>query len=313
MKSLLKDEYLQQMGRMTGENYDIGILRDGEADKLNNKGFEVQGGELVCQFQGVVSCLNFIAEHEKFGNREPNKAYDESYETRSDSDWTAFDTYDKATKAMLETPEVFRNFTEADIKLSEWDSVGNAVDFELTGDYLDVGRHLEGSPECFGVMRDGRVQNRFCSIVIDGCASWFIQKNIIALRASRALRLVDMLEANGIRCEVAVLYSTGQVHAEIIVKHYNDPLDINDIAASLSPDFFRWVVFRLMEHSIVLGSGYGYPADYKATMLNDEDADNTIYISHPTGNGKERINKEFDRIEQKISEGFKKGEAYSIL
>lgn len=308
MKSLLLPEYCDE--EISTPDYKIGIFK--RTSKLGKLGYEVQNNELACRFQGILSCINFLENNQVFGNRQPNTNTDESYKTHHDNDWTRYSSYDEAVKVIRKSPESFRDFTEADIRLTDINSAGNNTYFETTGDFLDVGRFMEGQPECFGVMCDGRIQHRFCSIIVSLSTQCDVRRETVATKASRVLRLVDALEANNIRCELSIFSSNQCCHMETIVKHYNDPLDINDFAVALSPDFFRWCVFRLTEHSDTMDYGYGHAALYNGKLWIDDDADNTIYIDGLNTNNKDKIIKQFDNIEKEISEGFPRGETYSL-
>ena len=303
MKTIVKDENLLDTHRLRNYDYQVGILNnDTQEDTYVN--------ELAVRFNGIYRLLDFIEEHKAFGNRRP-KSDDTSFESRDSDDWVKFETYDKAVNAMRKTPEAFRSFNENDLRLYDEETVGNKIAFDKSGDYIDIGKYLEGNPDCFGVMQGGRFERRFCSIVINISASCNVDKSTIEQKAKRTLRLIDFLEMNGVRCEVGILSSTTQVHCEVIIKNYRDALDINEVAIGLSPDFFRWVVFRLTEHSEKWGWGYGRPCDASEGEWNDAEADNTIYIGALHDNSD--VDKEFDKVEKVLKEdGLEQGRNFDI-
>lgn len=303
MKTIVKDENLLEQHRLRNYDYQIGVLKERCQE-------DTQSDELAVRFNGIYRLLDFIDEHKTFGNRRP-RSDDTSFGTRSSDSWVQFETYDKAVNAMRRTPEVFRQFKETDLRLYDEESIGNQITFDKVGDYIDIGRHLEGDPECFGVMSGGKLEHRFCSIVVNISASCDVEKKTIEKKAKRILRLIDFLEMNGVRCEVGLLSTTTQVHCEVIVKNYRDALDINELAIGLSPDFFRWVVFRLTEHSAQCGWGYGTPCESSEGLWNDDDADNTIYIGALRRNPD--MDEPFDRVEKEIREnGLEKGQSFDI-
>lgn len=307
MKTLVKDENLLEGHRLKNYDYQVGIL-----DTIDYP--DTRRDELAVRFNGIYRLLDFIDEHKTFGNRRPRESYDASFEHRDSDSWVQFSTYDESIKMMRTHPERFRGFDESDIKIYDEESVGNSISFDKVGDYIDIGRYLEGTPDCFGVMQGGRFERRFCSIVVNISASCNVSKETIDMKAKRTLRLVDLLEMNGVRCEVGLLSTTGQVHCEIIAKNYRDPLDINELAIGLSPDFFRWAIFRLTEHSKKCSAGYGHPNSSTLDRWTDADADNTIYIDSLRSNpDKEYIDKKYDDIEKLIKEiGLEKGRSFEI-
>lgn len=309
MRSWLKETRLKDDAtRAQSFNYNIGISEEVAF------GGDIQTNELMCRFDGILRTLAFVEQAcGRFGNRKPTNR-DSSFKRRDQSDWTLYETYDESVHAMRHNPERFRKFKESDMLLHENESVGNSIEFDNAGDFLDIGKVLTGEPQCFGVMCGGRIENRFCSIVVNGNARCDVSDKAICRKASRTLRLIDMLEMNGVRCELGMVFTTHQVHCEIIVKQYNDPLDINDLAVALSPDFFRWVVFRLTEHSRRKGAGYGQPLISTLNEWKDEDADNTILINALRWDiSTEAVDNEFDRLERKIREDeFASGKDYCV-
>jgi len=282
MKTILKDEYLKSENRVTGYGFDTGIINRTGSSKLYNAGYNVKEGELVGRFEGVRTFIDFIESGTVFGNREPNYMRDSSREDTRGSDWVRYKTYDEAVNKMLTEPQVFRSYTEADIKLKDYEApTGNAIDYEITGDFIDVGRVLEGIPEAFGSMKNGNVTNKFASIVVAGMSHCGIEQETINERSSKVMRLVDMLEANNVRCRVTVVFSNDNWHCEIVTKQYQDKLDIDDIAVATSADFFRRLQFSFAEHSQTKSSNYGRAGALQQKTYIDDDCDINILV----GNG----------------------------
>lgn len=306
MKTIVKDENLIEENRIRDFDHQIGIIRDGFVFD------DIYKDELACRFNGIYHLIDFLEKSKQFGNRRPRKS-DSSFERQDSDSWTEFNTYDEATKAMRYSPERFRNFKESDIRFYNDDTVGNRIDFDKQGDYLDIGKYLEGEPDCFGQMHGGKFERKFASIVVNIAARCDVKKNEIGAKSAGVLRLIDFLESNGVRCELGLIVSTDQVHCEVIVKNYRDALDINEVAIGLSADFFRWCIFRLTEHSKKKSGGYGCPNTLAPANWWDEDADNTFYIQSLRGESEENIKKSFENIEKKIVEdGLEDGKNYVV-
>lgn len=312
MKTIVKDEYLKKEGRKQGDFYKLGFLAQSSIAELKKQGYVVQKDELVGWFNGVRNFIEFV-KRKDYGKIA--EGYNSSHDQERSGDWTRLSTYQQAEKKALEEPQYFREYTESDIRIKDFNNSGNDVDYSNTGDFVDVGRVLAGEPECFGIMRNGNIIQDFCSIVISGNACARVEAKTLVEKSKRVLRLVDLLEANHIRCELSIVFSNDNSHCEIVIKNYNDILDIDDLAVALSPDFFRRFQFAFTEHSAdTITWGYGRSECFKAETFKDDDANATIYINSQNDNDIERINKEFDSLEEQIAEkGLIKDKAYKVL
>lgn len=126
--------------------------------------------------------------------------------------------------------------------------------WDVTGDFIDVGRVLTGEPECCGSNYDSgeQQQARVASIRLNTCVSGSVDAGVIAARGVAVLVAVDLLESCGIRCEVIVSQGTRssdlQLDSNIIVKRPNEIVDPDRLAFVVAhPAFFRRFGFRFME------------------------------------------------------------------
>lgn len=126
--------------------------------------------------------------------------------------------------------------------------------WDVTGDYVDVGRYLTGEPECFGSELDSgeSLSSRVVSIRLNNCVSAAVSAETICARGLAVLVAVDLLEACGIRCEVVVGTATKRgdtlVESNVTVKRPGEQADPDSIAFSIAhPAFFRRFGFRFME------------------------------------------------------------------
>lgn len=136
--------------------------------------------------------------------------------------------------------------------------------YDVTGDYVDVGRHLSGEAECFGVEIDsegGNTFGRVVSIRLNQAVSGSVDPEAIAARGVVVLLAVDLLESCGIRCEVILSkgsissnYSGSvrnlQVDSNVVVKRAGDPVDLDRLAFWIAhPASFRRFGFRINEQN----------------------------------------------------------------
>lgn len=316
MKSIAQYENLETKKHLIGDGYEVGELTNVASYQLLQKGWSLLDGELCGRFNGVRTFVDFLqTNHKKFGTRKP-KDDDSSRRVEYGDRWVKFSTYDECLNEIRNKPETFRHFTEADIRIREWEANGNDADFDVTGDFIDIGRALSGEPECFGTMRNGIQTKRFANIVVNGNHACRVDQDWIDHKAERVTRLVDFFEANNVRVNLTIVFSNNNSHLEIVVKQYNDVLDINDVAIALSADFFRRFEFHFSEHSKRHTSNYGRAENLHLQNIKDDDVDLNILVNsddrmHPTLCD---IDKAFDYVEQRIStEGVKHGDEYAIL
>lgn len=312
MKSLVnKETLLANAQHLITDTYEIGELKNTCVNDIRAKGFSVKSGQLMGRFDGVRTFVDFLSDKGgKFGSRKP-ASDDSSHDKSRSSDWTKYKTYEECVKTVKENPEAFRNFKEADIRLTEWESNGSDVDFDTTGDFIDVGRVMEGEPECFGTMRNGNVIKRFANITINGNHAHWVKGSWIDQKAQRTARLVDFLEASNVRVRVTIVYTNDNSHLELVIKQYNDRLDINDICVALSPDFFRRFEFYWSEHSSTHDSFYGRAESIRQSMVKEDDVDLNILVG---SEGHSEPNREFDELEKKIEEnGVNEPRDYDVL
>lgn len=204
---------------------------------------------------------------------------------------------------MMNTPQMFCNFNMDDDRLLEEDSSGNSISFDVTGEYLDVGRYLSNDPECFGNTRFGKQNPKFCTINISISHAWFIHKGIIDLRNSCICQLVDFLENNNVRCRIKAIEVTECGLIGVIVKDYTDPLNMNNVAVVNSPDFLRRIVFLLDEFSPTWEKGYGTAGVSCWHMVVDPDATFTISCSSIDSNNKNAIVKDYKQAMDCLKDG----------
>lgn len=256
---------------------------------------------LMGEFKGVNTFLNYLLQDMPTARYDGSSAYDGTC-----NGFFFFESYGKAVDTFLKDPQSVRKFTEKDEGLTGGDAAGLQVAYDVTGDFLDIGRHLEGEPEAFGSMTAGNPRGRRVQIIVN--LSWWseIQESTINARCSRIARLIDWLESQQIRCRVVVIESTAMSHLEIIVKDFDEVLDINDIAVVSHSDFFRRGIFRFKEWSATPQWGYGSPRAFSEEVgiqdfLPEYNSEYSVLIDSQV-TGTSRINKDFDDLEKWLSE-----------
>lgn len=228
-------------------------------------------------------------------------------QSSNDSDrgeFQAFNSLDEALDTFKNNPRSVRTFTEDNLELTANEAIGKDVTFDVTGDYLDIGKFMEGSPECFGVAHNGNPNNLTVNLLMNVSASSYVSREAITTKQARLLRLVDWLENQNVRCRITAFESTHTAHAEIVIKDYDEMVDLNDVAVVGHTDFLRRVCFLLSEQSETWSSGYGHPADFTHAMKKHFVADPsdglTIFIGHQGTSDLDEVNKQFDKLRDKL-------------
>ena len=224
------------IGEMSGTHKDLSYLKD---------------GAIVTLFDGLDTMLDFIT------TKMPKPKRGDSSKRTGRSGFNAFSGYDEAMQTFRSEPEKIVHFDAAELRIKDASEVGTEVDYDVTGDYIDMGRYMEGIPEVMGSMHGGQARNRRASIVLSLNQHAEIKHEAITHRGERILRLVDALEAGGVRCQITAIESSECNHTEVIIKQHSEPLTITDLAVVSHPEFLRRAIFRIIEHSKTFSYGYG--------------------------------------------------------
>lgn len=238
----------------------------------------------------------------------PTGKYKSSQDETNGADWVTYDTYDEALHALVNKPTEVVSFDKNDITIQDYNESGNAVEYDVTGDFLDVGRYLDGVPETFGSTKMGNYRGVRVKMFVSGSFSASTDKAIIDERSKRICRLVDWLENQGIRVGINTVYSNDNGHIDIKVKDFGEPLNIYDVGVSSNSDFFRRAIFRLKEESPTISYGYGNSYEFADYMTgrykmwaDKQNLDELVlFINSRFLGDVEEINRRFDRTETYI-------------
>lgn len=296
-----------------GDNYLVAPLK--KVPRTYN-----QKNQLVGKFKG----LNALFEYqEKFqAEAKRGKSSDTKRGSKKDG-FYHFNSFKEAVDVYLNDPQSVVDFIEADMAIEGGDSAGRELIYDVTGDFLDIGRFIEGEPENFGSLTNGNPRNKRVNIIMDASWNWDTHKDFINLRSSRIIRLVDWLESQNIRTSVTAVLSDACCHMEIVVKQFDEPLDLNDIAIVGHSDFLRRITFRFIEYSETYSSGYGnsviFSRKFKASDWEpDYNEEYSVFIAGGIMNGgKDSLNTAFDKAETQLSkllaEDYSAGRVLKVL
>lgn len=152
------------------------------------------------------------------------------------------------------------------------------VEYDVSGDYVDVGAFLAGEPECMGNFVMQEVERPVCHIVLNGIFSGGLSGDTMARRGAACLALVDALERSGRRCEVTLSVITGPgdpLEARVTLKRPDDTLNPGLLAFALChPASSRRIGFSWLETlSASLREKHGIGRSYGAVVETDDQGD----------------------------------------
>ena len=214
---------------------------------------------------------------------------------RKADDWTLYTTFAQASKMITsgyrEGADRIRAVAERvqqAIPESLLQQVKPQQIWDVTGEQLDVGRFLDGEPECFmdefiperGERLDG---NGIIRITANLTASCGVNAKELERRGVYAVALADVLESLGYRVEITGVICSECNHIDATgrrkngthvllfpVKASDQPLEIDRLAFTLAhPASFRTLGFNVMDVVGYRDSGRGRPHDLPQKFRGD--------------------------------------------
>lgn len=125
--------------------------------------------------------------------------------------------------------------------------------WDVAGQFIDIGRYLEGEPECFGTLDEAgqTAAQPVVKIFVNLAASGSVSVESLFARGAVILAAIDVLEATGKRVEVvAAKGSRGNTIHEtyVTVKRPDQPVDADRLAFVLAhAGCLRRLFFSVME------------------------------------------------------------------
>lgn len=296
MPDIVPLSMLDQSKLEIGDNYLVAPV------KLDKSHPYLKNNELVGKFNGLNALFEYQLKHQKTAQRDK-----ESNSKRSSHDrgFFHFDSFKEAMGVYLNDPRQVLEYDESDTLIEGGESSGKELVWDVQGDFLDVGRFLEGEPESMGSLTNGNPRNKRVNIVVNVDWIWSTDKEDINRRSSRIVRLVDWLESQSIRTSITAVASSQDSHFELVAKQFDEPLDLNDLAVLAHSDFLRRVIFRFDEYSQTWSSGYGHATIFR-DAYNPKDwepnynEEYTVYVAGGRIEGGGDIDFQFNRLEKTL-------------
>lgn len=264
--------------------------------KRNKQLKYLEDGTLYASFEGLDKLLDYAVD------KMPEAKEGKSSERHSLGGFNAFATYEEAITTFRSSPEKVVQFDESELRIKDDSESGNNIEYDVVGDYIDMGRFMEGVPESMGTMHNGNARNRRVNLIINLNQIHYIKHEEITHRGERILRLVDALEAGGVRTQLTGISSNECLHVEVNLKHHDEPLTISDLAVTTHPEFLRRIAFRFCEYSKTWDWGYGSAISFSNAltpeMLEGDNVNEMNILIDSNMNSRESIDTLFDQIER---------------
>lgn len=139
--------------------------------------------------------------------------------------------------------------------------------FDVVGDFFDVGTYMSGEPEHW--LKEIKIKDeKFIHVKIGGVYPYKISSKTIQDNATKLIALLRVMEGKGFLTKIDVCFNSvnmcngrgsKKLLIEIPLKDYNQPLDYRKISTLLDVSFFRRGIFRVYELTYPnnLSSTYG--------------------------------------------------------
>lgn len=286
-----------------GKNY-FGTL-----DKVHEKYNYLKKGAKTGFFESPVEFFNALK------SQMPTPGYEGSSDSYS-GDFNTFKNYKEAWDKFANEPGSLDSKNRLNEMLQAKEETGQTIEYGVTGDFLDVGLYLEGDPECWSSLTYGHPRRFRIDLQIDLMTVCYVNEKDMNHRLQRIIRLVDWAAKNGVAMRIVAVSSNQCGHAEIVIKEYDERLNMNNLIVTAHSEFFRRMFFRFVEYSKTITYGYGQPYLYSAINKDSSSSSvETLRINVYNGGNSmnaKTIDKEFDELEEQIQEHVKHAQSVFV-
>lgn len=212
-----------------------------------------------------------------------------SSKSTDDSSWRGSASFeeaiDQARNPYNYFKQVVRDIAEDKSKNIEdvpyWMVEDADIAYDVTGNYIDIGRHMEGHGDSF-VNTSGtkRTLLPYVKLLIKTTnISAGVGSTSVIRFASDVTKVVHQLQQIGIATSI-VYTSIGETSCvSFPIKDYKEHVNLYRLYSILHPSFFRRLVFRTIENSPTYSHGYGDSrADISIEKFNEVKQENAIAI-----------------------------------
>ncbi len=159
---------------------------------------------------------------------------------------------------------------------------GIDVEFDVTGDYLDMGRYMSGEPEVFGTNINGDLTGKVVSVYINASVSASYGADDVMLGAEKLAEVINALYVSGAKVSTTFMSAEETQWIEVKLNEFGDPINPVDLIAVASPAFIRRLCFAINNYfgQMRLGTIVDVLANHKDMLNQGEDL--AVYIAPDT-------------------------------
>lgn len=134
-------------------------------------------------------------------------------------------------------------------------AAGTDVEYNVTGDYLDMGRYMSGEPEVFGTNINGDLTGKVIRVYINASVSASYDAEEIMTGAEKLAEVINALYISGAKVSTTFMSAEETQWIEVKLNDFGDPLNPVDLVAVASPSFIRRLCFAVNNYHDVTTNG----------------------------------------------------------
>lgn len=167
-------------------------------------------------------------------------------------------------------------------KINNVHSLGTDVEFNVTGDYLDMGRYMSGEPEVFGANINGDLTGKVVRVYINASVTAYWGADVVMWGAEKLAEVINALYVSGAKVSTTFMSAEETQWIEVKLNGFGDPIDPVDLIAVASPAFIRRLCFAINNYfgQMHLGTIVDVLANHKDMLNQGEDL--AVYIAPDT-------------------------------
>lgn len=208
--------------------------------------------------------------------------------TDGDSIWE-FGSGWAGTNSLKEAMNLFRNNREElmpdDFKhrrMQYTHNPGTDVVFDVTGEYLDVGRYLSGEPEVFGTNTNGDMTGKVVQVYINASVRAKYHAVEVADGANKVAEVINTLYESGARVSTTFMSAEETQWVEVKLNNFGKPLAPVDLIAVTHPSFIRRLCFAVNDYHGIKNDGTIIDVLERRMGVLSHGEDLAIYIAPDT-------------------------------
>lgn len=134
-------------------------------------------------------------------------------------------------------------------------AAGTDVEYNVTGDYLDIGRYMSGEPEVFGTNINGDLTGKVIRVYINASVSASYDSDDVMLGAEKLAEVINALYVSEAKVSTTFMSAEETQWIEVKLNDFGDPIDPVNLVAVASPSFIRRLCFAVNNYHDVTTNG----------------------------------------------------------